>query len=192
MLIQLRISIMMLCSMTVLTGILYPLTITGIAQLVFPHQANGSLLIVENKLVGSSLIGQNFSDPKYFWGRLSATSPVPYNAAASSGSNMGPMHPSLKAATEKRIADLTAGEISARKIPVDLVTASASGIDPYISIAAAEFQVRRVATQRNMPEEQVRLLVAMNTHQRQFGVLGEPRIHVLHLNMALDQHSKPK
>ena len=187
MLTQLRTAIRMLLVMTVLTGVVYPLAITGIAQLLFPHQANGSLIINENHAIGSELIGQSFTAPGYFWGRLSATSPVPFNAAASSGSNYGPLHPGLRSASEMRIAALTADGTPANGIPVDLVTASGSGLDPHISLAAAEFQMARVARARGLTDDVVRNLVSQHTLGRQFGILGEPRVHVLGLNLALDR-----
>lgn len=173
--------------MTVLTGGLYPLAITAVAQVVFPWQANGSLIRRGDQILGSRLIGQPFSRPEYFWGRLSVTGPVPYNAAASSGSNFGPLHPELKKVAETRIAALKAEGAPAEYIPVDLVTNSASGLDPHISPAAAEFQVPRIAGSRVISEETVRDLVRRHTEERLFGVLGEPRVNVLELNLALDQ-----
>lgn len=190
MLTQLRTAILMLLVLTILTGVVYPLTVTAIAQVAFPHQAHGSLITTDGRVVGSELIGQSFSEPQYFWGRLSATSPVPYNAAASSGSNYGPLHPNLMTAAEKRIAALTSDGMSARDIPVDLVTASGSGLDPHISPAAAEYQVPRVAKARGLTEDQVRELVRQQTSERQWGLLGEPRVHVLRLNLALDALQK--
>ncbi len=190
MLTQLRTAILMLLVLTILTGVVYPLTVTAIAQVAFPHQAHGSLITTDGRVVGSELIGQSFSEPQYFWGRLSATSPVPYNAAASSGSNYGPLHPDLKTAAEKRIAALTSDGTSARDIPVDLVTASGSGLDPHVSPAAAEYQVPRVAKARGLTEDQVRELVRQQTSERQWGLLGEPRVHVLRLNLALDALQK--
>ena len=187
MLTQLRTAISMLLVLTVLTGVVFPLVVTGIAQGLFPHQANGSLMTYENQMRGSELIGQSFTSPKYFWGRLSATSPVPYNAAASSGSNYGPLHPDLKSSVEKRIAALTADGTPANQIPVDLVTASGSGLDPHISPAAAEYQVARVAKARGLTDDEARKLVTQHTQGRQFGILGEPRVDVLRLNLALDQ-----
>jgi K+-transporting ATPase ATPase C chain len=172
---------------TVLTGVAYPLLVTGIAQLAFPGQANGSLIRDGDKVMGSRLIGQPFSDPKYFWSRPSATSPMPYNGAASSGSNLGPLNPALKEAVEGRVRALRdAGGDAAKPVPVDLVTASGSGLDAHISPAAAAYQVARVAKVRGLPEEKVRELVARHTQGRQFGVLGEPHINVLELNLALD------
>ena len=184
---QLRTATLILIALTILTGGVYPLVVTAIAQVVFPSAANGSLIRQGEQVVGSDLIGQPFSRPDYFWGRLSATAPVPYNAAASSGSNFGPLHPGLKAAAEARISALKAAGSTGTSIPVDLVTASASGLDPHISPAAAEFQVPRIAASRKMSEEDVRALVRQNTAGRQLGVLGEPRVNVLRLNLALDQ-----
>jgi K+-transporting ATPase ATPase C chain len=173
---------------TVITGVAYPLLVTGIAQLAFPKQANGSLIRDAGKVVGSRLIGQPFSDPKYFWSRPSATSPTPYNAGASSGSNQGPLNPALKEAVEGRVKALRdAGGDPSTPVPVDLVTAGGSGLDPDISPAAAAYQVARVAKARALPEERVRELVARSTQARQWGVLGEPRVNVLELNLALDR-----
>lgn len=184
---QFRTAVLILIAMTVLTGGLYPLAITAVAQVVFPWQANGSLIRRGDQILGSRLIGQPFSRPEYFWGRLSVTGPVPYNAAASSGSNFGPLHPELKKVAETRIAALKAEGAPAEYIPVDLVTNSASGLDPHISPAAAEFQVPRIAGSRVISEETVRDLVRRHTEERLFGVLGEPRVNVLELNLALDQ-----
>lgn len=173
--------------MTILTGAIYPLVVTVIAQVLFPKQANGSLIRHREQLVGSDLIGQPFSGPEYFWGRLSATSPIPYNAAASSGSNFGPLHPGLAEAAESRITALKEAGSVGENFPVDLVTASGSGLDPHISPAGAEFQVSRIAKTRRIPEDTLRQLVRQYTENRQFGVLGEPRVNVLQLNLALDQ-----
>ena len=182
-----RPALMALLIFTVLTGLIYPLVVTGIAQLVFPHQANGSLIVVNGKTVGSSLIGQQFTDPKYFWGRLSATGPYPYNAAASSGSNLGPTNPALLDEVKGRIAALKAADPSnTQLIPVDLVTSSGSGLDPDISVAAALYQLPRVARLRGLSESALRTLVDQYTHGRQLGFLGEPRVNVLQLNLALD------
>lgn len=189
---QLRTSLLMLLTLTVLTGVIYPLAVNGVAQGVFPHQANGSLIRDGERAVGSELIGQSFSGPQYFWGRLSATGPVPYNAAASSGSNYGPLHPDLKSAAEKRIAALAVDGSPAGSIPVDLVTSSGSGLDPHISPAAAEFQVPRVAKARELTEDQLRTMIDTHTAGRQAGILGEPRVHVLRLNLALDRLQNPK
>jgi K+-transporting ATPase ATPase C chain len=184
---QLKIALMFLGVFTFITGIIYPLFVTGIAQAFFHRQANGSLITENGTSVGSELIGQPFSDPKYFWGRLSATAPVPYNAAASSGSNLGPSNPALQEAVQARIDALKAvDQDNNQPIPVDLVTFSASGLDPDISIAAANYQVPRVARYRRLSEEHVKALVNQFTEGRQFGILGEPRVNVLQLNLALD------
>ena len=173
--------------LSVITGLIYPLLVTGISQALFPAEAAGSLILREGKPVGSRLIGQNFTDPKYFWGRPSATGPYPNNAAASSGSNLGPLNPALKEAVEARIKTLREADPgNTAPIPVDLVTASASGLDPQISPAAAAYQIARVARVRGLPPDAVRTLVAQQTEDRQWGVLGEPRVNVLELNMALD------
>jgi K+-transporting ATPase ATPase C chain len=172
---------------TVITGVAYPLIVTGIAQVAFNDQANGSLLREGDKVLGSRLIGQPFSDPKYFWSRLSATSPIPYNGASSSGSNLGPTNPALKDAVAGRVKALRdAGADAQKAVPVDLVTASGSGLDPHISPAAAEYQIPRVAKVRNLPEEKVRELVQRHSKGRQLGFLGEPSVNVLTLNLALD------
>jgi K+-transporting ATPase ATPase C chain len=177
----------MLLSLTVLTGLAYPLAVTGLAQIIFPSRANGSIVLRDGQAVGSSLIGQEFTDPRYFWGRPSATSPVPYNAAASSGSNLGPLNPALTDAVAARVAALrTADPGNTAPVPVDLVTTSGSGLDPHISIAAAEYQVARIARSRGLSEAVVRGLVKQATAGRQFGILGEPRVNVLTLNLALD------
>lgn len=179
--------------LTLVTGVIYPLVITGISQAVFPDRANGSLIVKDGKAVGSELIGQPFSDPKYFWGRPSATGPMPYNAQASSGSNQGPTNPALMDAVKGRIQalrDADPGNIA--PIPVDLVTASASGLDPHVSPAAAEYQVQRVARVRGLRVEVVKDLVAGHTEGRQFGFLGEPRVNVLKLNLALDTLAAPR
>ncbi|HEY8067671.1 MAG TPA: potassium-transporting ATPase subunit KdpC [Burkholderiales bacterium] len=180
-------SIRMLVFMTVLTGVAYPLLVTGIAQIVFPAEANGSLIFEKGKISGSRLIGQPFSDPKYFWSRPSATSPMPYNGASSSGSNQGPTNPALKEAVEGRVKTLRdAGGDPSKPVPVDLVTASGSGLDPHISPAAATYQAGRIAKQRGIAEEKIRTLIEKNTEGRSFGFLGEPRVNVLELNLALD------
>ncbi len=182
----LRPALTILGLMTLITGILYPLLITGLAQGIFPRQANGSLIVREGRPAGSELIGQPFSDPRYFWGRLSATAPFPYNAASSSGSNLGPTNPALIEAVKARIAALRAADPGNRlPIPADLVTASGSGLDPHISVEAALYQVARVARARGLSEEQVRNLVVRTTAGRQLGVLGEPRVNVLELNLEL-------
>ncbi len=172
---------------TILTGAIYPLVVTGIAQLIFPDQADGSLLVKDGKPVGSSLIGQPFDDPKYFWGRLSATSPFPYNSASSSGSNLAETNPDLVKNVQGRIDALIAADPQAGKqVPVDLATSSASGLDPHISPAAAGYQVKRVAKARGLDESRVSALVAKYTEGRQLGIFGEPRVNVLKLNLALD------
>ena len=184
---QFRISLMTLLLFTLLTGLVYPLAVTGIAQLIFPYQANGSLMQRDGQGIGSQLIGQSFTAPQYFWGRPSATAPFPYNAAASSGSNLASTNPALEQAIQARIQALQSADPgNDSPIPVDLVTASASGLDPHISVAAALYQVPRVALRRGLSEAQVRLLVAQYTEAPQFGFLGEPRVNVLMLNLALD------
>ena len=195
---SLRPGAILLCLFTLLTGVAYPLTVTVLAQLAFPAQARGSLIQVDGRVVGSELIGQSFDDPRYFWGRPSATASVPYDAAASSGSNWGPTHPALVAAVRDRASALRASALrvadmgTARaQIPVDLVTASASGLDPHISPAAAFLQVSRVAQARSLPEKTVRDLVAGQVEGRSFGFLGEPRANVLRINLALDKLAAP-
>jgi len=190
---QLRPAFLMLLVMTVLTGVIYPLAVTGIAQVIFPHQANGSLITINGKTYGSQLIGQQFDAPKYFWGRLSDTGDFPYNAfnaetlTGSSGSNYGPLNPALTKAAQARIDVLKAADPgNTLPIPVDLVTASGSGLDPHISVAAALYQVHRVAAARGLSDDAVRNLVNQHTESRQFGILGEPRVNVLELNLALD------
>lgn len=173
--------------LSTVTGLAYPLAVTGVAGAAFPEQAAGSLILKDGKPVGSSLIGQNFSDPKHFWGRPSATAPQPYNASASSGSNQGPLNPALVEAVKGRIDALRAADpANGTPIPADLVTASASGLDPHISPAAALWQIGRIAKARHLPETQLSALVAANTESRQWGLLGEPRVNVLKLNLALD------
>jgi K+-transporting ATPase ATPase C chain len=187
MLSHLKTALIALLLLTAITGVAYPLVVTGIAQIVFPKQANGSLVVKDGKVVGSELIGQQFSDPRHFWGRASATSPYPYNAASSSGSNLGPSNPALAdgvAARVKALKDADPG--NTKPIPVDLVTASASGLDPHISVAAADYQVGRVARARGMDPAQVREIVAKHTEGRQWGFLGEARVNVLALNLDLD------
>ena len=188
---QLKPAIMMLLFLTVLTGLVYPLGITAIAQLLFPYQANGSLIVKDGHVLGSSLIGQPFDDPKYFWSRPSATSPYPYNAAASAGSNLGPTNDALITAVRGRIDALKAADPgNTARVPVDLVTASGSGLDPHISPAAAEYQLQRVARHRGMDEQIVRRLVSEQTEGRQWGIFGEPRVNVLMLNLALDAQKR--
>ncbi|MCI0698413.1 potassium-transporting ATPase subunit KdpC [candidate division KSB1 bacterium] len=188
---QIKPALLMLIILTIITGVAYPLLVTGIAQLVFPKQANGSLIYQDGKPVGSALIGQPFDDPKYFWSRLSATGPFPYNAAASSGSNLGPTNEALLKAVEARVQALRQADSSnTQPIPVDLVTASGSGLDPHISPAAAFYQVPRVARVRNLEESVVRQLVEKHIEGRQLGFLGEPRVNVLKLNLALEAPSQ--
>jgi K+-transporting ATPase ATPase C chain len=190
---QLRSAFLMLLILTVITGVLYPLVVTGIAQVIFPHQANGSLIVIDGKVYGSELIGQQFDDPKYFWGRLSATGTFPYNAfnaenlTASSGSNYGPLNPALMETVQARVNALKAADPqNTTPVPVDLVTASGSGLDPHISVAAALYQVNRVASARGLSDAEVTSLVEAYTQGRQLGFLGEPRVNVLLLNLALD------
>lgn len=184
-------SLRMLVVLTMLTGIAYPLLTWGVAQLAFPHAANGSLIRQDGKAVGSALLGQPFDDPKYFWSRPSATSPMPYNGAASSGSNQGARNPALAEAVAARIEALRVADPgNTAPVPVDLVTASASGLDPHISVAAAEFQLARVAKTRGLPPAAVRALVARHTEGRTFGLLGESRVTVVALNLALDRVAK--
>jgi K+-transporting ATPase ATPase C chain len=183
-------SILALLLFTVITGLLYPFLVTAIAQIAFPGKANGSMLKRGGKTIGSELIGQPFSDPKYFWARPSATSPFPYNAASSGGSNYGPLNPALLDEVQGRITELKkADSLNALPIPVDLVTSSSSGLDPDISIAAAAYQVPRVARLRGLSEDRVRALVEGATGGRTLGILGEPHVNVLNLNLALDESS---
>lgn len=186
-----RPAIVSLFVFTILTGIIYPLAVTGIAQLIFPAQANGSIMVKNGKPVGSALIGQPFDDPKYFWGRLSATAPFPYNSAASSGSNLAQSNPAVVAQAKARLEALQKADPEApANVPADLATASGSGLDPQISPAAAEYQVRRVVRERGMDTLKVRDLITVHTEGRQFGFLGEPRVNVLRLNLALDDAQK--
>jgi potassium-transporting ATPase KdpC subunit len=188
---MIRNTLMSLLLFTVITGFIYPLAVTGLAQVIFPGKANGSIITKNGKPVGSELLGQQFEDPKYFWGRLSATTPYPYNGGSSSGSNLGPNNPDLVKAVQARIQALhEADPGNTAKIPVDLVTASGSGLDPHISPAAAAYQVQRVAKLRGMDEAKVSALVAANTEGRQFGFLGEPVVNVLKVNLALDNLGK--
>lgn len=190
---QIKPAIIVLALLTLITGVIYPLLISVVAQVAFPAQANGSLIVKDGKTIGSELIGQSFDDPKYFWSRLSATGTFSYNAfnaeklTASSGSNYGPLNPDLMKAVQGRIDALKAADPdNTQSIPVDLVTSSASGLDPHISPAAAEYQAARVARARGLDESVVRQLVAQYTQGRDLGVLGEPRVNVLELNLALD------
>jgi K+-transporting ATPase ATPase C chain len=185
---QFRPAVVALAIFTLITGVFYPLFVTGIAQIAFPHQANGSLIVQNGQTIGSELIGQPFDDPRYFWGRPSATSPFPYNGAASSGSNLGPDNPALLEAVKARIEALKAGDPeNPLPVPVDLVTASGSGLDPDISVAAALYQVSRIAKTRGMSEDAVRSLIESYIKEPQLGDLGEPRVNVLELNLALDK-----
>ncbi len=190
---QLRPAFFLLIVLTILTGLMYPLAVTGIAQAIFPREANGSIIVIKGKAYGSVLIGQQFDDPKYFWGRLSDTGDFPYNAfnaqtlTGSSGSNYGPLNPALTKAAQARIDALRAADPTNKApIPVDLVTASGSGLDPNISVAAADYQIHRVAVARGMSDQAVQALVDKYTQGRQFGFLGEPRVNVLELNLALE------
>jgi len=181
---QIRPAVVCLVLLTLITGVIYPLIVTGIAKAAFAHQAEGSVI----KQSGSELIGQPFDDPKYFWGRLSATTPMPYNAAASSGSNLGPTNPALVEAVKARLDALRSADPgNTAPVPVDLATASGSGLDPHISPAAAEYQAPRIARLRRLSFQKVRDLIARHTQSRTFGMLGEPRVNVLTLNLELDQ-----
>jgi len=184
---QLGIAVGLLLVFTFITGVVYPLLVTGIGQVFFSDKANGSLVVQGDKVVGSRLIGQPFEDPKHFWSRLSATSPAAYNSGLSSGSNFGPTNEALTKASQARVDALREADPgNTAPIPVDLATASGSGLDPHISLAAAEYQMARVARTRGLPETRVRELVAANTEGRDLGILGEPRVNVLMLNLALD------
>lgn len=184
---HLRAAVAILLSLTLATGVVYPLVVTFIAQVVFPFQAGGSLVELDGKPIGSRLIGQPFDDARYFWGRPSATGPMAYNAAASTGSNLGPVNAALLQAVNDRVQSIRAAHPDqSGPVPVDLVTASASGLDPHISLAAAEYQVSRVAKARGLSTEQVRRAVADQTEDRTLGLLGEPRVNVLRLNLALE------
>jgi len=185
---MIRPALTLLVIFSLIIGAAYPLAVTGLAQLLLPVQAKGSIIMRNGSPVGSSLIGQPFDDPKYFWGRPSVTQPFPYNAAASSGSNLGQSNPALLRLVQARITSLRAADPDDKKpIPVDLVTASGSGLDPHISPAAAAYQVQRVAKARRLDEARIRELIAAYTEGRQLGILGEPRVNVLRLNLALDE-----
>jgi potassium-transporting ATPase KdpC subunit len=192
---QIRAALVVFAALTLFTGVAYPLLVTGIAQAAFPHQANGSLVVRDGKTVGSELIGQSFDDPKYFWGRLSATSDsngkaLPYNGGSSAASNLGPTNPALVDEVKGRVDALKSADPDNHSpIPVDLVTSSGSGLDPHITPAAALYQVRRVAKTRHFDETRVRALVEEHTEGRELGILGEPRVNVLKLNLALDSIS---
>lgn len=185
---QIKMAFLLLALMTVLTGLIYPMVVTGIAQLLFPWQANGSMMIKNGEPVGSLLIGQPFSDPRYFWGRPSATSPFPYNAANSSGSNLGPSNSDYLAMVKDRIKRLQGDQLNVNKIPVDLVTASGSGLDPDISPLAAFYQTSRVAKARHVSEKEVNDLILSLQKKRTLGILGEPRVNVFELNLALEHN----
>lgn len=190
---ELRPALIVFALLTVLTGIAYPLVVTGIGQAAFHSRANGSIIESGGRAVGSRLLGQPFSSPKYFWSRPSATGPAPYNGAVSSGSNQGPLNPALETAVKERIAALRAADPgNTAPVPVDLVTASGSGLDPHISPAAAEYQVARVARQRGASPDAVRQLVQQATEGRTFGIFGEPRVNVLELNLSLDTQPAPR
>jgi K+-transporting ATPase ATPase C chain len=186
----LRPALVLFAILTLICGVLYPFAMTGIGQLAFASEANGSLVSLDGKTVGSSLIGQAFSSPKYFWGRPSATSPMPNNGTSSGGSNLGPLNPALTDAIKGRIDALKAADPgNAAPIPVDLVTASASGLDPEISVAAAYYQTARVARERHLSNEQVKTLIGRETRPQYLGFFGEPRVNVLALNLSLDQQA---
>ena len=184
----LRPAIVLFVLLTIITGMVYPLAVTGVATVLFPSAASGSLIVKDGKPIGSRLIGQPFDEAKYFWGRPSATGPYGYNAGASSGSNLGPLNPALESAVKDRVANLKAADPSQQESPpIDLVTASGSGLDPHISPAAAFYQVGRVAQARSLPPERVKELVQQHIEPRTFGLLGEPRVNVLVLNLAIDE-----
>ena len=184
---QLKPAIILLAAVTLILGLAYPALVTGLAQAFMPHKANGSLIVQRDKVLGSALVGQQFTDPRYFWGRPSATATLPYNGAESGGSNHGPLNPALQDAVQARIAALQAADpAQTAPVPVDLVTVSASGLDPHISPAAAQWQAGRVARLRGLSVDRVNALIAENTDGRQWGFLGEARVNVLQLNLALD------
>jgi potassium-transporting ATPase KdpC subunit len=184
---SIRTAVLLFAVITLLTGIIYPFAVTGLSLVLFPRQANGSLIQINGEKTASELVGQPFSEPLYFWGRPSATIPVSYNGASSASSNLGPSNPALREAIKKHIAALRAVDPDNKlSVPVDLVTTSGSGLDPHISPAAALYQVQRVAKARDIDERKVAELVRIHIRDRQFGILGEPVVHVLRLNMALD------
>jgi K+-transporting ATPase KdpC subunit len=188
---QLKITILMFIILTIITGIIYPLVITGISQLFFHNQANGSIIVRDGKVIGSSLIGQPFDNAGYFWGRVSSTSGEAFNAASSTGSNLGPSNPALLDALKARVNNLQAVDPDNKiPIPVDLATSSSSGLDPHISLAAAYYQIPRIARERKMQQEVVRAIIQKNTENRFLGVIGEPVVNVLRLNLALDDVEK--
>jgi K+-transporting ATPase ATPase C chain len=185
---MIRPACLMFLVLALVTGVVYPLAVTGLGQVLFPQQANGSIVMVDGKAVGSALIGQQFSSPGRFWGRPSATGPYPYNAAASSGSNLGPLNPALSDAVKGRVEALKAADPgNEQPVPIDLVTASSSGLDPEISLAAAHYQATRVAKARKLPVEQVKVLIEQHAERPWLGIFGEPRVNVLMLNIALDR-----
>ena len=180
-------TIIVYAALTIITGILYPMAVTGLAQFFFPYQANGSMIKINEKAIGSELIGQNFSDPKYFWSRPSATTPA-YNSAASSGSNLGPLNPDLTDVVKKRIELLQIADPDNKTlVPIDLVTTSGSGLDPHVSPASAYYQLKRISKIRGIDENQIQALINQSIEKRQWGILGEPRINVLQLNLKLDE-----
>ncbi|MCX5715101.1 MAG: potassium-transporting ATPase subunit KdpC [Candidatus Omnitrophica bacterium] len=188
---QIKPAILIFLVLSIITGIIYPFFITGIAQVFFPGQANGSLIYQNGKPVGSALIGQGFNDPKYFWGRISATSPVSFNAASSSGSNLGPSNPALLEAVKARVKTLRVSDPNNKNpIPVDLVTSSASGLDPHISLAAAYYQVPRIARLRGLSQDTIKAFIVKYTSGRLLGFIGESVVNVLELNLALDTYKK--
>jgi K+-transporting ATPase ATPase C chain len=188
---QLKSAFLVFLLLTVVTGIIYPFVITAVAQVFFHHQANGSIISSDERPIGSSLIGQPFEDPNYFWGRLSAISPAAYNATASSGSNFGPLNMVLRQNVEARVKLLQNADLENKNlVPIDLVTASASGLDPHISIAAAMYQIPRVARLRGIPQEKIAEIVRENTQGRLLGIIGEPVVNVLQLNIALDKYKR--
>jgi len=188
---QLKSAFLVFLLLTVITGIIYPFVVTAVAQVFFHHQANGSIISRDGRPIGSSLIGQSFEDPNYFWGRLSATSPVAFNASASSGSNFGPLNTALRQNVEARVKLLQNADLENKNlVPIDLVTASASGLDPHISIGAAMYQIPRVARLRGIPQEKIAEIVRENTQGRLLGIIGEPVVNVLQLNMALDKYKR--
>jgi K+-transporting ATPase ATPase C chain len=185
---MLRPALMLFVLLSAVTGVIYPLAVTGLGQWLFPQQANGSIVTVNGKALGSALIGQQFSAPRYFWGRPSATAPQPYNGASSTGSNLGPLNPALADAVKGRVAALRAADPGNDKpVPIDLVTASASGLDPDISLAGAYYQAERVARARHLALERVQALIERHAERPWLGIFGEPRVNVLALNLALDQ-----
>lgn len=184
---QLRPTFVLFMILAIITGLFYPLMITGLAQVIFPYQSNGSLITIKGQVIGSALIGQSFTDPRYFWGRLSATSEHPYNASASGGSNLSVLNPDLQKQMQDRLAALQSADPGNRQpIPIDLITASGSGLDPDISVAAARYQAPRVARLRGLKIDKILALIDLHTQNRMFGLLGEPRVNVLSLNLALD------